>query len=379
MGAALPLVIVFSACLIVRAVVKRAPLTIYVLHGDGEFAHLPDFLERVRGRCTRNEQPLVLILDFQHEGLKELYESQLKWRIMWPSGFERIISQALLLQSSALVSYEYLITARFDSARASQMPLATESLTPGPRIVSVRASTMRRIGLENQRYVALAVNTSRYELLNNPRYAQKSQYKETIGESLSDALDALSHRGVKAVLLGSQDTDVSRIPRELPRLSDFGKLGGIEEVALASGCEYFWNDWVGCWWLGIPFGKPVLCTNQGHLDVPTQYMPPVFWLSLPLRLKSESGREFTLREMLHNLGLRRSATRQGDVKVIRNSADEITAANLEMISRLEGTWQEDSLMEKNSRRVKEIFAEVPDCHAFTISSHFLLRHPYFLD
>jgi len=379
--AAAPLAIALYVVLSVRVLARLPRPIVFVLQIQGEFARLPEYLERVRGCLTVRSRPLVLILDYpRHLGFQELYGHQLGWRLVWPKGVQNLINQAFLLQPSRVVTLEYLWLTPIGSAKNRERPFATRALSPGPRLVSIRAETLHRMRLDNCRYVALAVFTRQYEIDTNPQNADKTAWAESIGCDLAQACDVLSTNGVHTVLLGSPDTGVSRVPRMLPRLSEFAKFGGPTEVALASRCEYFWTDGgVGAWWLSSPFRRPVLFTNCRGVDFQHYAHPPVFTMVLPMRLQSQSGREFTLREMLENPGLRKSAARGGDVKAIRNTSDEVAAANREMLARIDGTWREEGSIRALQIRAAEVFADFPQYVNLLIPSDFLAGHPRFLD
>jgi putative glycosyltransferase (TIGR04372 family) len=176
--------------------------------------------------------------------------------------------------------------------------------------------------------------------------------------------------------LGGRDTERSRIPREIPRLEDFGKLGGAHEIALANLCTYFWSDEDGGFWTSFPFRKPVLFTNLARLNLNSSSVPEVF-VCVPTRYRTPDGVNLTFNEVLSHLsnGIQpwKLAVR-GQLQLIRNTPDELMDANREMIARLESTWQVTPEIRILRQRLEHIWEAFPQFHRPEISDTYLLKN-----
>jgi len=158
----------------------------------------------------------------------------------------------------------------------------------------------------------------------------------------------------------------------------FGSLGGVEEVALASQCTFFWTDGaVGAWWLSVPFGRPVLFTNQYHLPQSRGTMPK-FHMVLPTRYRHHDGSEMSLHETLTFKGKLFKSVQRGELVRVRNSQAEITAACAEMLARVEGTWVEDPRGVELQSQAEEIYRRFPQLESSKLPSTFLVAHPHFV-
>jgi putative glycosyltransferase (TIGR04372 family) len=179
-----------------------------------------------------------------------------------------------------------------------------------------------------------------YEEERAPAQVSKSRVLESNGEVLALGVDYLRSRGLDVIMLGSPDVGPSHVPRILPRLSEFGSLGGPHEVALASGCEYFWTDNVGAWWLAFPFNRPVLCTNDARpLGVSQAVTCYVQYRTLDGELLT--WRQLLYRQIVEGRSLLGDASR-GELVMVKNSPEEIVAVHQEMIERVAGTYREDA-------------------------------------
>ena len=224
----------------------------------------------------------------------------------------------------------------------------------------------------------MAVHTSHYDEAENNRYAFQERARESVGSELVHGVDYLKTNDVGLVLLGAPDSGISRIPRSIPRLHEFGKHGGVEEIAVVSGCTYFWTDDVGAWWLAVPFGKPILFTNFSRILIRNGIQPRGH-LVVPARYETINGQKLTFRQLLASRSPTYKAAARGQLKMIRNSSDEIVYGHREMIARCRGTWTDDQSMRERRERLRQIFDEYPEWHPLSVSSWFLQKHEYLLD
>jgi len=270
-----------------------------------------------------------------------------------------------------------------DSRNYFTFEMAVEPLAPTRRLLRLRERTLTELGCSQSRYVTMAVFTSTKEEQADPEYASKTFSQETIGAELADSVDFLRATGVDVIMLGFPDSGKAHVPREIPRLSQFGEVGGLHEVALASGCLYFWSDYVGTQWLRKPFERWVLLTNVDksiagykNYNLPQQELN--LWISTLVRYITPGGHLLSLREIL-SLEKGYGAEARGELRVIRNSPEDLIAAHREMLSRADGTWVVDDRIGSLQDRLKSIFAEFPELHVLPISPSFLARYPYLLD
>lgn len=363
----------------------RGKIKIYEIRVEGEFGWLVDHLERVRQVGAKSNHSYLVFVrsSIRHSGLTYLYQSSLPCRVFWSTGPTVLMAQVVLLlprllQSKVVVSPDRIVSEQLDSE--FQYPSTSMRITE--KLFNLRTSLLSQCGIASAEYVALAVFTSTEDEKRADGYSAKYQPRETVGQDLTCSIDWLRNDGLSVILLGFGDSGRARIPREIPRLTDFSRVGGLPEIALASGCKYFWSDFVGAQWLREPFKRPVLVTNQDEAwfqkshKVTSAFLKN--FLCTPLRFQRKEGSVLTIREALEN-GSCFEAVARGELVLIRNSCEELRDANEEMLRRLDGSWKdnEDHVIMRN--RLIEIYATFPQFHVPPIASSFLARHPYLLD
>ena len=243
---------------------------------------------------------------------------------------------------------------------------------------SLCESTLSKLGCGDTRFVALSVFSMQYEVQRTPAQASKTLLLETDGSLLIDAIDVIKNSGIEVIVVGALDHGRSRIPRKIPRLGDLVSLGDESEIALASLCEYFWTDGVGGWWLTVPVQRPVLFTNQYELRQNVGAWPAKH-LVLPTRWITKDGHELSLNEILTSSQKVYKRALAGELTMIRNTASEISAANVEMLAKLNGSWIETQERKELLERTIEIFSRYPGLQPLNISSDFLVRNPNYLE
>jgi hypothetical protein len=136
-------------------------------------------------------------------------------------------------------------------------------------------------------------------------------------------------------------------------------------------------------WLREPFKRLALITNVDHrfsgkktFNFPEAVLET--WVSTLLRYQTPGGNLLTLREIM-TIEPGFEAVARGELRVIRNSPEDLIAAHREMLSRVDGTWVVDDRIGALQDRLKSIFAEFPELHVLPISPYFVARHPYLLD
>jgi len=373
--AGFPIAIVLAIPLLARRSVSP-PLNVVVLDVPGEFAQFVQHMEalRVAPESINGKEVVLALSRWRHKSLGSLYSFQTGKRVVWGGRVSGLIQQALLLQPT------FLARIQRDDPRLKRHPylFPEHSLPISPRISAVRHRVLSDLDLAGREYVALATYSLEYDRERNPSTAVKQTVLGTIGDELVDAIDFLQEKGLGIVMLGSPETHESRIARKFPRLSDFSTLGGPHEIALASCCKYFWTDNAGAWWLGAPFKRPVLITNNAT-QRPRKGKMPSNHLIVPVRFQDEYGRDLTFREIYSksNSFFYKSVSRN-EFRIIRNSPEEIVEAQTEMLARLSNTWVDSDLGQHLQTRLREIQEDYPDMHPVRVSSSFLCRHPHLL-
>jgi putative glycosyltransferase (TIGR04372 family) len=348
-----------------------------VLAVDGEFAGFVSLMECFRHDTERGDHfdYVVVLSSWRHQTLHKLYRNETGAKILWGGGPSGLLQQALMLQPKSLV---------FSTERANWSHFlrgfhyAQRRVSPSKELLILRNELMQQLGLFEGQYVLMSVYTKTYEVERNPRFLKSVRLLETVGDELVPGVDYLVKQNLGVILLGSPDTGRSKIPRQVLRLSEFGSLGGPEEVALASGCKYFWTDNVGAWWLTAPFQRPVLHTNFHHK---TARKPTVGRdLFVPRRYQTPDGRLLTLRDMLYMEGSPYKAALRGELLQIRNSREEVLEAQQEMLARVNGKWFETSIMRQRREYVEQLYSDysAEDLHPLRMPAAFLERHEYLL-
>ena len=366
-----PLAVPVFLGLLLRRIFAANPIHLTVLATDGEFGPFMNMMEFMRGEARKPSEILFVLARTKHKTFGEIYRREIGRPILWSTGVFGLVQQALLLQPQSLV-----VVRRLRPVVTNRMPIHPVAVSS--ELEELRTRLLAHLKCTSPQIVAMAVHTIQYDKMANPRYASKEASRESIGAELAVAVDYLSSRNIEVILLGATDSGVSRIPRNIPRLSEFGQHGGPEEVAIASGCRYFWTDDVGAWWLPVPFGRPVLFTNFSRILI-RRGVQPRGHLVVPCRYETLDGRKLTIEELLATRSPTYKAASRGELRLIRNSRDELLEGHREMIDRLDGTWKEDDEARELQIRLEKIFSRYKEWHPLSISSYFLKQHRYLLD
>ena len=367
----LPLALLILPLAVVRAIVKGS-WRIHVLATEGEFGPFVKLMEVLRSESEyRSANDLVVVLSRRRHALCDLYESELGLRVLAGNSFRIFVQQAILLQPPPLIRVRRLTERVSPKLSTNRIRLTDEHLKQ-------RHKLFCKIGVEEWKLVVMAVYVREYEEENNPQYLEKMLPLISIGNELAPAVDFLEQNGVQLLMVGSTDSGLSKIPRTFARLSEYGQLGGQEEVLFTSACRYFWTDNVGAWWLAVPFQRPVLQTNYARLKSRRMGFPAGS-LCLPTLYQKPDGTHLTLREVLTAKTAPYKAASRGDLRLIRNSPAEIINAHQEMLGRLDGSWLETDDEKLLALRSDEIMKEFPDLEQIKIATSFLTKHPSFLD
>lgn len=352
---------------------------VYELRVDGEFAWLVDHLERVRERAPTKRVLAVVVVrsSIRHKGLAHLYRFGSGCFILWSTGMSVLLAQILFLLPQRIIRKERIYNNNYFLFDMSTIPMA-----PTRKLARIRSKTLKDLGSGHSPYVAMAVFTSTIAEKADSHYSVKYEQRETIGSELVEPISFLRSLEIDVMMLGFPDSDKAFIPYDLPRLSEFGCLGGLHEVALASGCLYFWSDAVGAHWLREPFKKRVLITNHDEIFVPKRFnFPPEVlekYRILPLRFQSPSGNLLTFREALKRTPCF-SEVASGELLAIRNSPTDIIHAHQEMLALVSGELTYEDEIGELYERLEQLYSDFPDLNIPPVAKSFLLNHSYLLD
>jgi len=378
MVAAVPLaVITFLLLSIRRLFVARIRLVCLAI--PGEFSKFIKYMESLRNVSPDGlENEIVLVLSKgKQRTLSQLYANSLNTRILWGAGFAGLMQQALLMQPT------YLVQISRHDARLGADPYVfpRTTLQVSAEFQIFRQSVLEKLGFTESTFVAMAIREPGYDLITKEQKFAGRVATSSNGIELAPVIDSLTNRGIPVVLLGSPDVNESHIPCDIPRLHQFGELGGPHEVALSSVCMYFWSDDVGAWWLSAPFHRPILISNMTN-QRPRGGMLPENHLVLPVRYQTLEGRDLTFREIYSKPNpYHYKAWTRGEIAMKRNSTQEILEAQDEMIGRCDGRWMEggDAAAAALQRQYSLILDEFPHIQRLRIASSFLARYPHLVE
>jgi len=375
---ATPLTLMISVALMFRRVMRR-PLRLVILPIGSEFSFVVGFLEHLRGSPPKDREfdAALALSKWRHRTLTALYKREFRCQIIWTDGFWGLVQQALLTQPKFLVEMKRLCWQ--DVVKNFNLPLGP--LRESPNLIDIKFNVLQQLNMTDKEYVAVSVHTRTYDEQRNPHYASKGKKKESSGSGLANAVDLLTSRHFGVIRLGSPDVGEAHIPRDISRLEDFGALGGAHEVALASGCKYFWSDGTGAIWLSYPFHRPVLFTNQNSIALRVDVMK--MWnerdiphLVLPIRFETLLGSRLTFRDELQSPPLFK---KREELVWIRNSSEELVDAHKEMLARLDGSWVETTSMREIRSRFENIYVGYPHVIRPFVATTFLMKHTYLLE
>ena len=183
-------------------------------------------------------------------------------------------------------------------------------------------------------------------------------YRDSDVQSYVLAADALADRGFFVIRMGAKVH--SAINSAHPKVIDYatnGMRSDFMDIYLGAKCAFCITVGTGFDAVPVIFRRPVLQVNA----VPLGYC--YTWGSNPLLLTkhhidTSSGRELTMSEIFsRDVGfcLHTSDYESKGVDLIENTPEEIRDVAIEMVERLNGTWQEHPDDEALQQRFWEIF------------------------
>ncbi len=179
-------------------------------------------------------------------------------------------------------------------------------------------------------------------------------YRDSNIKDFIPAAEELTRRGYFAVRMGAVVKEM--IETDNPMIIDYATKHRTDflDIFLAAKCHFCLIDSSGFYCVPMIFRQPVVIVNM----IPLEYVPAwsSSYLFIPKKqwLRKEN-RLRTFREMLSSETGDSKRYEQSGIEIINNTAEEITAAAIEMELRLKGKWQGDKEDEEMQQRFWSLF------------------------
>ncbi len=156
--------------------------------------------------------------------------------------------------------------------------------------------------------------------------------------------------------------------------SEFG------DVWLLGNCKFSISGNTGFYWISAAMNRPVVVTDLPSPQK-TSYGPND--LFLPLLARSRSSRELLPLSWLirHTEWASNRELIEGDIEIVKNTAEEITEVVLEMNQRIDGTWvetQEDIELQERFKKLRQSQPPWKVQQSVRIGAAFLRRYKHLL-
>ena len=200
-------------------------------------------------------------------------------------------------------------------------------------------------------------------------------------ENYFPSSDALIRSGYHVLRMG-QIVEESLSQSGTPGIIDYAKNFRTEfgDVWLLANCKVAVSGGTGFYWISAAMNKPVIITNETS---PQQTSYGANDLFLPLLAWSRSAEKLLPFSWL--IKNREWATDrhhlEGDIELIKNTAEEITEVVLEMNQRIDGTWVETDEDIELQERFKKLRQSQPPWkvqQSVRIGAAFLRRYKHLL-
>lgn len=233
----------------------------------------------------------------------------------------------------------------------------------------------------NAPFVCLHVRDSGYLKQINPDLdVSYHDFRDADVDTYAQAALALARRGVHVIRLGAVVNKPFLV--DSPFVIDYAThhRSDFMDIWLSAHCLFFIGTGSGVDGVASIFKRPVLFTNQ----IPLTYVSS--WshsdLILPKKMYSTSLRRFlSLCEIVRSgVGeyLYAEKFAADSIEVVNNTAEEIEQAVLEMLARVQGTWEDDPGDAQRQKRFWRLFSRNP-LHGplrAMISAAFLREYPF---
>ena len=208
-------------------------------------------------------------------------------------------------------------------------------------------------------------------------YSQIPSWKTYFG-----CIKYLSDVGIEVIRMG-QIVD-SEFPTDNCGIIDYAVRSRSElgDIWLLANCKFvIAGAGTGLYWPSSAFNRPSLLTDSyalfntsyGQQDIKT---PQLAWSRSEKKLLSFSW----MMEQGEGWGLKKSLI-DGDIELIKNTAEEITEVVLEMNQRIDGTWietDEDIELQERFRELRKVVPQWQVQQSVRIGAAFLRRYKHLL-
>ena len=207
-------------------------------------------------------------------------------------------------------------------------------------------------------FVCLIVRDSAYLDAHQTKDWSYHNYRDCNIQNFVLAAEELADRGCFVLRMGVKAHDA--IKSDHPRVIDYatnGMRSDFMDVYLGAKCAFCISTGTGFDAVPLIFRRPIVCVN----DVPLGYLRTFSAQFINItrnHFVAQKDRELTLREIFtHGVGfcLHTSDYESKGIRLIENTPQEIRDVVIEMIERLNGTWQTYEEDEALQRRFWEIF------------------------
>jgi len=218
---------------------------------------------------------------------------------------------------------------------------------------------LRDLGIPNgAHFVCLIVRDSAYMEAHPLGHWNYHSYRDSDIQNYVLAAEQLAERGYFVVRMGAKVIDGMKTAH--PRIIDYaanGMRSDFMDIYLGSKCAFCITTGTG--WDAIPgmFRRPLVFTNFTPIGAISSYLNDAVFVTKRHYLVKES-RNLTLQEIFnHGVGFssKTSDYESKGVKLIENTPEEIRDVVIEMVERLNRTWQPHQNDEALQRRFWEIF------------------------
>lgn len=218
---------------------------------------------------------------------------------------------------------------------------------------------LRMMGIPNDTpFVCLIVRDSAY--LNVHQYKDWSyhNYRDTDIQDYVLAAEELAELGYFVIRMGVIVHEPVKCDH--PRVVDYamnGMRSDFMDIYLGAKCEFCISVSTGFDAVPLIFRRPIVYVNMVPLGYLSTYSTQLIGITKH-HFSVKKGRKLTLREIFtHNVGfgLRTACYESKGIQLLENTPKEIRDVCVEMVERLNGTWQPQTDDDALQRRFWEIY------------------------
>ena len=219
---------------------------------------------------------------------------------------------------------------------------------------------LRVLGIPHgARFVCLMARDSAYMGAHKPgmdwRY---HNYRDCDIQNFILAVEALAVRGYFVLRMGAKVREAMKTAH--PRIIDYatnGMRSDFMDIYLGAKCEFCITTGMGLDAIPYIFRRPAVYVNLVPFGILYTFRKEFISITKK-HISKEKGRSLTMREIFNHGGgfsLSTSGYESKGIELIENSPEEICDVVIEMVDRLNGSWQPHEDDEVLQRRFWEIF------------------------